>query len=113
MKVRLQPFEVDVLSHLTAGVLSTEALLTAIRDGEEVGYEHTGVGYFYTLKHPGLPQDRQVLSRPLVLGEWNGVEASFVVFLESHQLMLECVTTDDSLPVDYRLMPVVLRVTDH
>ncbi len=108
--VTLAPFEIDVLSRLTTRILSEGVLARAVRDGEFVGCEQTGVGYFLTFRHPDLPGERHVCSQPTIVGEWNGIISGFVAFLDNHELTLECHSWgDDSIPGDYRTMPVHIR----
>src|SRR5688572_24889701 len=105
--IQLAPFEVDVLNRLTENKLPSGVLLRAIQDGEFVGYEHTGVGYYYKFRHPDLPSERRVCDKPMVLGEWCGIQVGFLAFVENNELMLECCSWgDDLIPADLRSHPL-------
>jgi hypothetical protein len=68
-----------------------------------VSREHTGVGYFLTVRHPGLPASRVVCSEPMVEGRAKDIECGFVAFLEGGKLTLECHSWGgSSLPADLR-----------
>lgn len=99
----VREYERKVIRILTKDVLPPDVIDAVISAGEIVSYEHTGVGYFLTLRHARLPSERIVCDEPMVLGRANGIETGFVVFLENRQLMLECHSWgDDSIPETYR-----------
>lgn len=107
----LKPFEIAVIERLTAEVLSPELLQVVIRDGKFIEYDYTGYGYYLTLRHPLLPSQRIVCGGQLALGNAGDVEAGFVVFLESHELLLECypLRGDPPIPPDFREQVVTLK----
>ncbi len=86
-----------------------EALLDA---ATFVSCEHTGVGYFLTVRHPALPASRVVCSEPMIVGRAKDIECGFVVFLERGELTLECHPWGDSpLPADLGERPLAIRGT--
>ena len=108
----LKPFEITVIERLTAEVLAPELLAVVLRDGEFIEYDYTGYGYYLTFGHPLLSAERIVCNEQWVLGNLGDVEASFIVFLESRELMLECYPLggDPPIPPDFRDQQVMLQV---
>jgi hypothetical protein len=98
-----RPHELEVLRLLVAPALGAEAVDAIARDSELVGLEHTGVGYFLTVRHASLPAKRMVCSEPMLTGRSGQVQSGFVVFLENGELTLECHSWgDDQIPECYR-----------
>src|SRR5258708_7178198 len=86
----LKEYETRVIRILTKDVLAPAVLDAVAENGELVSCEHTGAGYFLTLRHSGLPKQRIVCDKPWVVGKSQGVETGFIVFLENNELTLEC-----------------------
>src|SRR6185503_20966807 len=98
----LREYERKVIETLTKHVLP-RAVLSAVTTSAPVTVEHTGAGYFLTVRHPGLPKGRMVCNNPILMGKSQGVETGFVVFLEDHQLTLEChAWGSEPVPGSYR-----------
>ena len=73
--------------------------------------EYTGCGYFATLRHESLPRDRVVCHELKVVGESRGITAGFIVFIENHELMLECHDWGrENVPADFREQDVRIKV---
>jgi hypothetical protein len=107
----LREYERKVIEILTKPVLPAPVLV-AVTSLEPESVEHTGVGYFLTLRHPALPKERIVCDEPMLLGRSDGVETGFVVFLENNQLTLECHSWgDDQVPASYRDQDVEIVAT--
>lgn len=85
-------YERKVLHLLAAGALSPGQLEALVEEGEFVGYDYTGSGYFLTVRHASLPGERVVCDRPLLTGRADGVTCGFVIFIEGGELTLECHT---------------------
>jgi hypothetical protein len=109
----LKDFEKKAIALLTFGLFTYDDVVAISREAEFVGLEHTGVGYFLTIKHPRFSQERHVYSKPIVIGEIPGAVVGFLVFIENGDLMLECHGWGaDSVTKDIREMDVqVDRVT--
>lgn len=76
-----------------------------------VSYDYSGSGYFLTVSHPRLPTERSVYSEPAVVGNYEDVQAGFVVFVQDNELMLECHTWGAvEVPSDYRDKDVKISV---
>lgn len=99
----LKAFEQHAIDLLLEGVFPLDTI-QAVKDRSElVHYEHTGVGYILTLRHPALPRKRLVCDKPRVMGESSGIESGFIVFIENHELVLECHAWGaDAMPETYR-----------
>jgi hypothetical protein len=86
---------------------------TLICDANFVSIEHSGVGYFLTVRHESLPQRRIVLHEPFVVGRAGGVEGTFLAFIENGELMLECAPVPPSeVPEGFRDMPVSISTEE-
>ena len=104
-------FEIEAIRLLTAHVLSAEALSHVERAPALADYEYTGCGYFATLRHESLPRDRVVCHELKVVGESRGIRAGFIVFLENHELILECHDWGrENVPADFREQDVRIHV---
>jgi hypothetical protein len=106
-----RPFECEVLRILAPSALSPEQIEAIIVSSELVSYEHSGVGYFLTVKHASLPEKRVVCDEPMVVGDAAGdVQCCFILFIENSELMLECVTVGQvDVPEGIRDMAVLVR----
>jgi len=96
-------YERTVIQTLVDNKLPTRALNDVLNSGALVSLAHTGVGYFLTVRHHSIPEERVVCSEPLLTGESDGVECGFVVFLERSELTLEChAWGDQTIPESFR-----------
>lgn len=99
-------FEKQVIRRLCGAHVSS-SLLEELFEMPGVDYEYSGAGYFLTFSHSELPVKRIVCDKPDMLGQWNGIDAGFVVFLENNELTLECHTLgSNEIPDNYREQPV-------
>lgn len=98
----LKDYEREVLYTLASDVLSPPRLAAVADEGELVGYEHTGRGYFLTVRHAGLPRERVVCDSPLLSGVGGGVRCGFVIFIGDGELTIECHPWDEDVPEDFR-----------
>ena len=95
-------FEKYAIRVLCGSYISKE-LLSKLLESEASDFKYSGSGYFLYFKHKDLPKNRIVCDDPKLKGEWNGIESGFLVFLENHELMLECHTWGEvDVPQDYR-----------
>ena len=102
-------FEAEALRFLGAASLGDEVVSAVVRDAKLVGLEHSGVGYFLTVRHPLLPSARVVLSQPIVVGSVGEVSGTYLAFLGQSELMLEYAGTTD-VPSNIRDLPVQVQV---
>jgi hypothetical protein len=104
----LKDFEKKAIALLTSGLFTYADVLVLGREAELVGIEHTGAGYFLTIRHPSFSlEERSVYSKPVVIGEVPGIVVGFVVFIENGELTLECHGWGaDEVPKDIREMDV-------
>ena len=108
----LRAFEEKVIDLLTKRVLSPEILAEVKQGAEVVSYNYTGHGYYLKLRHPKLPQERVVCDRPVLKGVTEGLETGFLVFLQNHELTLECFPYGpDPVPEHYRERNVEVTAT--
>lgn len=95
----LREFELMAISLLVSeDFVSGEALASA----QFVSLEHTGYGYFLTVKHPSFPSAPRTCHQPLVTGRDGSLLVGFVVYLGHGELMLECHALDGPVPADVR-----------
>ncbi|RLB51689.1 MAG: hypothetical protein DRI90_22755 [Deltaproteobacteria bacterium] len=105
-------FEVSVIRSLVGSALSTETIESVVNTSKLVSVDHTGVGYFVTVMHPDLPADRIVCDTPMISGMSGDTSFGFVIFLEDHQLTLECHSwTGGAIPGGIREQEVKLSGT--
>jgi hypothetical protein len=90
LKKMLKDFEKKVIALLTFGLFTYADVLEISREAELVEIDHTGVGYFLTIRHPRFSQERHVYSKPIVIAEVPSGTLGFVVFIENGKLTLEC-----------------------
>ena len=98
---------------LVSNQVSSEKLTDIIQNAEFVGYEYTGSGYYLTVRHPNLPKDRIVCSKPIIVGESENIQCGFVVFLENNELTIECHSWGElEIPENFREKSIQLREFD-
>ena len=104
-------FEEQVLDLLVSKILSKDQI-TAVKDeGTLIENHHTGCGYFLSVSHPCLPIERIVCHTPMVIGNANEIECSFLVFIENRELTIECATAGiDEIPSNFRDLNVQVSV---
>ena len=96
-------FEIEALRLLLKPKLGETAVDILICEAEFVSYEYSGCGYFFSVKHPSLPNKRIICSEPSVIGRAGGVQSGFLVFIENGELMLECYTLSEvDVPENFR-----------
>lgn len=86
----LKGFEIDVLQRLGGHTLSSQQIVQLSEEGELVELDFTGVGYFLTLRHRSLPDDRVVLGKPIISGTVGDLLTGFIAFVENGEATLEC-----------------------
>jgi hypothetical protein len=100
-------FEISAIKLLARHVLTREQIELVSSVPEAARYSYTGCGYFLTVSHPALPEQRATLSAPAVVGTAGEITSGFVVFLGNHQLTLECHTWGAiDVPENFRDMAV-------
>lgn len=103
-------FEEFVIDLLALGTLTPELIARVKKGAEFISYEPTGNGYFFKVGHPELPVERHMCTVPLVIGEAGGIRTAFVLYLQNHQMTIECHGFgDQEIPKSYREQNV--RVT--
>ena len=102
-------FELEAIRTLTSKVLSADLVDLLSTNTELVGVNHTGFGYFQTVRHTELPDERIVCAEQMVLGTADSIRCGFIVFLEDHKLTLECHGYGESLSDDIRDLPIVVE----
>lgn len=102
-------FEKELIRQLCEQDIATE-LLDNMLDDKADQYEYTGAGYYLTFNNKMLPATRKIYNRPLLIGESKGIQAGFIVFIEKHQLVLECHAWDDTtIPDDFRERLITIK----
>jgi hypothetical protein len=97
-------FELQAI-HLMANNALSEMQLALLREFEAPSdYRYTGSGYYLSVKHPSLPQKRQTLCEPAVVGISGNIRCGFVVHLDGDgEVVLECHTWGEvDVPDDMR-----------
>lgn len=102
-------FELQAIRLMAQGVLPEDSLQVLRQAESGVGYEYTGCGYFLTIAHSSLPEERRTLSEPAVVGNAGDIQAGFLVFLGNHALTLECHTWGAvEVPYNFRELDVAI-----
>ena len=105
-------FEKEVLRLLVTPHLGVDAVNAIERDAALVSLEHSGCGYFLTVKHGSVPINRVVCDKPIVSGHFHNTTCGFIAFMENGELMLECYSFgNESIPTDVRDLRVVVSTT--
>jgi hypothetical protein len=108
-ELQLRAYEIEATRLLLSeGKMNTDAEVL-LREGRVTSVEHTGVGHFLTLRHDTLPIYRHVLGRPVLSGAGPRGEVGFVAFVQDHELMFECYTSEDEVPLTIRDSNVCLK----
>ena len=98
-----RPFEREAIRLLAEDALSPSRLRALLEWQGACECEHTGVGYFLTVRDGALPEERAVLALPGLSACAGNHACGFVAFLGEHEFTLECQTWDGSeLPADFR-----------
>jgi hypothetical protein len=109
--MHFRDFEVEALHLLLGQQFGTDRLEQVLAEAEFVRCEYSGCGYFVTVRHPLLPEPRSVYNEPKVMGTSGDVEAGYLVFIQDHELMLECHTWGAvEVPASFREKQVQVSV---
>lgn len=101
--MNLKPHEINVIDILLSSIISSDVIESIKTDPDITDFYTTGHGYFLSLTNLELPNHRIVCHEPMIIGESNGIESTFLIFIEEHQLTIECAgMSDTELPENYR-----------
>jgi hypothetical protein len=107
---QLVEYEREVVRTVMCSHVHPETVEQLIESAEFISCEHTGVGYFLTMRHPSISEPRVVLDEPMTLGRSGKIECGFLIFLERGELMLECYSFgDETIPEDIRERRLEIR----
>jgi len=88
---------------LMSDVISSNVMNSIKTNPAITDYYTTGHGYFLTITNSDLPIERIVCHEPMIIGECNGVESTFLIFIENHEITIECAGIGEiEPPEDYR-----------
>ena len=102
-------FECQVIRLLLGPHVEQAEIDAVLNSATQVSCEHSGSGYFLTVRHPVLAKDGVVYSEPLVMGKSGDLSCGFVVFVEQGELTLECHSWDRPIPEDFRSRDVEIE----
>jgi len=106
----LKNYEKTVLDLLVSDAVSPAVLEDIKNHPHIIECYATGNGYLLTVKHTGLPLERNVYSEPMLIGQCGNIETGFIVFVENGELTIECHGWEDMIiPQDYREMDIKIR----
>ena len=88
--MKLKPHELRVMDLLVSDVISSNIMNSIKTNPTITDYDITGHGYFITITNSDLPIERIVCHEPMIIGESNGVESTFLIYIEKHELTIEC-----------------------
>lgn len=108
-----RPFEIQVLRLLAAPVIGEDLVRLVVEQSTLEGYRYTGCGYFLTVAHPDLAEERIVCSTPFVVGRSESYRSGFLIFIQAHKLTLECHNLEDvNVPEDFRDRSVTVEILE-
>lgn len=87
--MKLKAHEIKVIDMLASNVFSSEIMKSLKENPTIKEIDVTGHGYFITIAHPSLPETRIICNKPMIIGSCNGVESTFLIFIENHELTIE------------------------
>ena len=100
--MKLKQHEIEVLEILVSDKIS-KIIMDEIKSNPNIiENDITDYGYFLTMKHDELPLERSVYDSPYISGKANEIKTGFVVFIENHELTIECHGIAEDVPRDYR-----------
>ena len=101
--MELKPHEIEIIDILASDVISSDTMNNIKTNPTVKDCHSTGHGYFIIIANPNLPAERIVCDKPIITGECNGVLSTFLIFIEEHELTIECAGIGDvEPPKDYR-----------
>ena len=101
--MKLKAHEIKVIDMLASNIASSETMNSIKINPIITDFHTTGHGYFLTVTHSDLPSKRIVCDKPIIIGSHNGVESTFLIFIENHELTIECAGMSQiELPGVYR-----------
>lgn len=101
--MQLKPHEIRIIDMLVSEVVPSSTMDSIKTNPTITDYYTTGHGYFLTIKNLDLPWKRIVCHKPMIIGECKGVESTFLIFIEKHELTIECAGMSEiEPPEDYR-----------
>ncbi len=102
-RVEFKPFEKEIVAILAGHVFSVEEQATIFAEGECWLEENHEVGYFITVRHPLIPEKRNVIYEPSVIAEVSESCVGFVIFIDDHELEIDaCAWGETNVPPDFR-----------
>ena len=89
--------------HTADDLAILQPFLRDIGGSTQVEYTSTGIGYFETVSHPKIPNERIVVHPLGIYGEIDGNPFGFILFFENGELTIECHTmSQHDCPPDAR-----------
>jgi hypothetical protein len=102
-------FEVEAIVLLASGVIPDKLISAICGHSGTSEYEYTRSGYYLTIRAPWLPDMRETLSDPVVIGSSGKYRCGFVGFLGSGEFTLECHTWGEvDIPKEFRDLDVAI-----
>ena len=106
----LKKFEFEVIKTLLSNPDLLELFKNESKD-HTTKFEETGYGYFLTIFDSKLPKERAVYDKPFLIGKSEaGDEMGFILFVENHELTIECHGFGGPLPKNLRDKNIHLQV---
>ncbi len=100
--IDIKGYEKVVIDKLASNHVSSHILEDIKTNSEVTDFYTTGNGYVLTVRHNQLSEKRIVCDTPSVIGEAEGVETGFLIFIENNELTIECHGLGSEVPDDYR-----------
>ncbi len=98
-----KPFEKEIVSVLAGGVFSEEEQSQIFSEGTCWFENDHEAGYFINVKHPLIPETRNVIDDPNVIAEVGETSVGFVIFIENNELSIDAFPWGEAnIPPDFR-----------
>jgi hypothetical protein len=106
-----KPFEKEIVSVLAGDVFSEEEQAQIFSEGTCWFESDHEAGYFINVKHPLIPDKRNVIDTPNVIAEVGETSVGFVIFIENNELSIDAFPWGEAnVPPDFRERVERLRV---
>src|SRR4051794_11362303 len=106
-----KPFEREIVSVLTGSLFSEEEQEQIFSEGTCWFENDHEAGYFINVKHPLIPEKRNVIDEPSVIAEVGESSVGFVIFIENNELAIDAFPWGEAnVPPDFRERVASLKI---
>ena len=96
--MNLKNYEKEVLKLFLTDRINSDVLDELLSVAKIYNYEFTGAGYFLEAYLNGLNFEKETISEPLVVGEFNNIHVGFILYVDKDTVTMECHGWGDKNP---------------